>query len=106
MLNLKNSHFLTMNHDLHPQKKKTFRVFFSRRGVTRFGCILADMVNKFACCFDTLKQTYFIGSLNIDSVAFCVDLVHRWCFSVKNFFFDDVYCALYQFVFPYKKWQC
>lgn len=64
MLNLTDSHLLTIPHDLHRQRRKPLEPVFSRSGIRRFEPMLAEFIKKLVCRFDALKGTASIVRLD------------------------------------------
>ncbi|PQE19169.1 cytochrome P450 protein [Rutstroemia sp. NJR-2017a BBW] len=83
------SHFLTVDHDLHKRRRKPLEPFFSRKGVSAFQPMLAGFVKKLESRLDSLSGTGAVIRLDHAFFALSGDIMAKICFDDEKGHLDD-----------------
>jgi cytochrome P450 len=83
------SHFLTIDHDLHRRRRKPLEPFFSRKGISAFQPMLAEFVKKLESRLDSLSGTERVIRLDHAFFALSGDIMARICFDDGKSYLDD-----------------
>lgn len=83
------SHFLTVDHDLHRRRRKPLEPFFSRKGVSAFQPMLAEYVRRLESIVESFNGTGKVIRLDHAFSALTGDIMARICFNDRKGYLDD-----------------
>lgn len=83
------THFLTVGHDLHRQRRKPLEPFFSRSGVSKLEPIVHDVAAKLADRFEALKGSGYVIRVNDAFSSFAGDVMSKVCCESSTDFLEE-----------------